>query len=320
MKISLQALTSEPLEWTNTWPPDFKGIGLPGGSKVSATGSFGSICIQEISEPNYFFRLHQCTLKTSLATRIVIPGQGLHTSFTLKGKRSINPPRAGHRTIIKNQFAAFASLGNELNACFYPGFYMGIDAFFSTSLLGDVLHLFPHVNKIMHRKKPWSSHPAWIGHTVLETLFSIIRCKLQSEFRTHFIGQRIEDLLFYSLLALTGQQQKQAKIPEEKLQAIHRAEEIITGNIYTHIPITELARMVSLNKQTLKVLFKQVFDMGPYEYLLTKRFQKAKQLLEQGHTVKEVAITFGYRPSDFSTAFRQFFGYRPSTVLPKTQQ
>jgi AraC-like DNA-binding protein len=72
-----------------------------------------------------------------------------------------------------------------------------------------------------------------------------------------------------------------------------------------------------LNEFRLKKLFKNIFGVGPYEYLVRKRFQKAKILLESGLSVKEVAAQVGYRPSDFTTAFREYFGFTPSSVIKK---
>jgi AraC-like DNA-binding protein len=72
-----------------------------------------------------------------------------------------------------------------------------------------------------------------------------------------------------------------------------------------------------LNEFRLKLLFKKVFGTGPYEYLIIKRLEKGKELLATGLSVKEVAAQVGYRPSDFTTSFRNHFGYPPSVIKKK---
>jgi AraC-like DNA-binding protein len=71
--------------------------------------------------------------------------------------------------------------------------------------------------------------------------------------------------------------------------------------------------MAYLNEYKLKTGFKALFGKPVYDYLLDKRMEYARLLLEkQTFHVYEVAEMVGYSDSSsFSKAFFKRYGYRP---------
>jgi AraC-like DNA-binding protein len=71
--------------------------------------------------------------------------------------------------------------------------------------------------------------------------------------------------------------------------------------------------MACLNEYKLKTDFKALFGKQVYAYLLDKRLEYARLLLEQrAFHVYEVAEMTGYSDSaSFSKAFFKRYGYRP---------
>jgi AraC-like DNA-binding protein len=92
------------------------------------------------------------------------------------------------------------------------------------------------------------------------------------------------------------------------------AKNLIEKNLHFHYTIQELAKEIGMNEWKLKKGFKQVFGMGPFEYLVNARMEKAKSLLsETKKSLKQIARSLGYKyPNNFITAFEKKFEQSPA--------
>jgi transcriptional regulator GlxA family with amidase domain len=74
-----------------------------------------------------------------------------------------------------------------------------------------------------------------------------------------------------------------------------------------------LASLCGLSVRQLERNFKQTMAQSPKQWLNTLRLEAARELLQDGGSVKQVALSFGYKHSQhFSRDFRSFFGVSPS--------
>lgn len=79
------------------------------------------------------------------------------------------------------------------------------------------------------------------------------------------------------------------------------------------ITLEELCEHVHLNKHSLVRQFTRKKGITPYRYLETYRIMKAKELLEQGHSLVETADRTGfYDQSHFTNYFSRFIGLTPN--------
>jgi AraC family transcriptional regulator, transcriptional activator of the genes for pyochelin and ferripyochelin receptors len=102
-----------------------------------------------------------------------------------------------------------------------------------------------------------------------------------------------------------------------ELQAVRRIRDRILSEILQHHSITELAKKEKINPFRLKIFFKREFNVGPYEFLLSARLEKARELMEQGMPMKQAAPLAGYRITSFITAFKRKYGYSPELTQRK---
>lgn len=88
---------------------------------------------------------------------------------------------------------------------------------------------------------------------------------------------------------------------------------IIESDVSLHFTIKEIAEKVGTNPYSLKLDFKETYGMGPYEYLLKLRLEKATELLLQSdHPISLICRQVGYKyPSSFIIAFRKKYGVTP---------
>ena len=130
----------------------------------------------------------------------------------------------------------------------------------------------------------------------------------------HYFESRVKDLLLNYLLSTSHQKPVYPCPSKTEEESIAMIRAFIDDHLREHWPIAALARKAGMNEQRFKQLFKHMVAMGPYEYLLRKRMRKARLMLSAGKSAKEVARHFGYRPSNFTALFKNFFGYGPSDI------
>lgn len=121
----------------------------------------------------------------------------------------------------------------------------------------------------------------------------------------NFIKRNIEKL-----------QQVKQTTKKEILQRLIKAQHIIYECCCNDISISEIARQIGLSEFYFLRLYKQVFQISPYQHILQFRLAKAMDLLRKSKSMaSEVAISCGFAdlPS-FTKAFKKRFGVLPSAI------
>ncbi len=88
-------------------------------------------------------------------------------------------------------------------------------------------------------------------------------------------------------------------------------------NFLFNIPLKEFARLTGRSLSTFKRDFSKVFEDSPEKWLRKRRLSEAHALLElQLHKPSDVYLQVGFENfSHFSTAFKNEFGYNPSSLV-----
>lgn len=87
----------------------------------------------------------------------------------------------------------------------------------------------------------------------------------------------------------------------------------LTQHFDQHITLEEMCKYSNLSKSTLLRAFTRSKGVTPYRYLQTIRIGRAKELLEQGVPVIDIAAQTGFSDqSHFSTFFHMFTGLSPA--------
>lgn len=84
------------------------------------------------------------------------------------------------------------------------------------------------------------------------------------------------------------------------------------------IALPELAELVQLNPYVLLRQFRAEIGVTPHDYLQAYRLYRARQYMQQGIRLAEVAILCGYADqSHFNRQFKQRFGITPGQFSPR---
>jgi AraC-like DNA-binding protein len=88
----------------------------------------------------------------------------------------------------------------------------------------------------------------------------------------------------------------------------------IEKNPLTDKTTNQFAMEANISRKQLQAAFKELTGMGIQEYLLAKRMQHARKLLQTGITpIKEIASTCRYGTQrSFTTAFKKHIGLTPA--------
>lgn len=304
MNQHLLTLSHQPLQWINGFPPSFTGKGLPGGTPAYSTGSFGTIVLQRLNTATIQISLTSFELSEPFSYKQTAKADGITGLIMLKGQMQLSNGNG----LTKNQAWITTAPLEQAVFTMEPGSHTCFTINFNHEELQPIHSLFSG------NLQPGFQLTGWINTEIMATLQSILNCHYPEQLRLHYQMVKSKELLFQFLLLAQQQPVEENQPTAKELEAIHKAEEYITANLSQHLTIPELAIRVLLNEYRLKKLFKQVYGSGPYEYLVHQRMEKAKELLEQGLSVKEVAAATGYRSSDLIYAFREKFGITPGKL------
>lgn len=132
-----------------------------------------------------------------------------------------------------------------------------------------------------------------------------------------FIEAQVLELLAHQLehFKIEFNQGQIPNLTAEEHEKLDQCKDLLLAKFAEPPSLIELARAVGLNEFKLKTGFKQKFGNTVYRYLQEYRLEQARNWLQAGERVNEVATRIGYDSlSSFSKAFTARFGLRPSKM------
>lgn len=120
--------------------------------------------------------------------------------------------------------------------------------------------------------------------------------------------------ILQELLARIARALPVAEIDSRSDHRFERARELMLERLHSHIETTQLEQRVGCSRSTLHRLFLQRTGTSPYRYYLGLKVNAAKwELAHTGHTIKEIARTYGFSDQyHFSRVFYEIATVRPS--------
>ena len=93
---------------------------------------------------------------------------------------------------------------------------------------------------------------------------------------------------------------------------VQRARSYLDARALYPVRSTELESVSGLDRFTLARQFKALFGTSPHRYLMMRRLQQARRLLQTGRELADVAAATGFSDqSHFNRRFKQAFGMAP---------
>lgn len=122
-----------------------------------------------------------------------------------------------------------------------------------------------------------------------------------------------EELFYFLLRQLLDTYEE--PVPEKAAAGRESAERVrafVEEHYGESLSLSLLAKEASVNRWALLRLFTQLYGVTPYQYLLTVRVNKAKELLAQGADPAEAGLASGFADqSHFTRRFKSLLGLTP---------
>jgi AraC-like DNA-binding protein len=155
---------------------------------------------------------------------------------------------------------------------------------------------------------------------VLALLKQIEECQMSGTIKNLYLeGKFLEILAVYmdEMVCIQTSQHQETSLSKEDLYALKRAKECIDKTFIQPLTLTQLSRKVYLNEYKLKSGFKQCFGQTVYSYVMDKRMEYARILLEKKqYRVSDVAGMVGYaNTSHFITAYAKKYNTTPGEFM-----
>jgi AraC family transcriptional regulator len=162
-----------------------------------------------------------------------------------------------------------------------------------------------------HLRTPLLVDDDLIRHTILEMLAECAVNPRISPLLMESAGHHVAAHLFARYSGAL-RQDKATGMAQWKLR---RALDYIEANIDRDIGLEELSKNIGMSPHYFCRTFRKSVGMPPYRYLITRRIERAKELLAStDKDVTGIALEVGFSShSHFTTAFRRFVGYAPRT-------
>lgn len=304
MTFSITPLSLQHFSPVTGFPAAYNGKKLPGSTLIALQGKQSFYVQQQFEMPFVSILSMESNYQTNLPVSFQA-AEGMALLFQKSGATTVSQP-ASTVSLSVNQFVLQET--NTPHTCqVKPGYAHLFMIWISRQYWEDINNLLPAPVIIQKLQTPGT-----ISFQLLESILAMYEGRYQSPFLDYYYDNRIKDILL-TLAALSNEQQPPpALATPSEYEAIRQAAELITADLTKHWPIPALAKKVGINEYRLKTLFKERYGMGPFEFLTNKRMEQAKEWLQQDLSIKEVAALLGYRSTNFTAAFINYFGIPPS--------
>ncbi|MBD5772432.1 AraC family transcriptional regulator [Marinomonas colpomeniae] len=105
---------------------------------------------------------------------------------------------------------------------------------------------------------------------------------------------------------------KVGALPRVKDPVFERVRDYLHAHVSEEVSLDELSQVAQISKYHLLRRFRDYFGMTPHQYWQNYRINRAKEALELGMSLADVAFTFGFSDlSYFNRRFKPVFGLTP---------
>jgi AraC-like DNA-binding protein len=210
----------------------------------------------------------------------------------------------------------------------FPGAkqYDTFDIHFYRPILEPYVNFCPRLGKFL--EKVDAGKPAnmldlitFLTPGMEQAIMEIMSYNLFEEWTGSFFTRRVQDLLVHMVYHL-GTMDKAPKFDQADIDRAEQVRKIILDDFSVFDSVEILARKVGTAEAKLQLTFKHLYGVTVGKFSKDERMKKAHDLLFfTKEILLSVALSVGYNDAgNFSTAFKNHFGYSPGHVQKRMKK
>lgn len=170
----------------------------------------------------------------------------------------------------------------------------------------------PAIEHFLHHQLGQISQTS-LTSLIKQRVYEILHCTYEGSFKKIYSEAKVMELL----VAIFAQAKSQHLPNSKDTEKLQRIKAIILAELDQPHTVKRLAARVGMTESKLRLGFKQLFGIPIITFVRQQRMEKAAWLLEvEGQSVTQTATMLGYsNMSNFTVAFRNYFGCNPSNYL-----
>ena len=256
--------------------------------------------------------------KTNFVNLFFILGEGSHIRCHNQKQETTYCSNHGYLTYAHNLKGGlvhcpakpFSTIGILMEPWFIKRFSQGIAGEFARKIKG----------MLAIQKQGNFFCPVFMTPSINVCIHAILGCTYVDARRHLFLGSKALELMISGFDQFNSDKEQDISCFDQVADSpnfVHKARDIIISDIKNPPSLTELSRMVGMNRTTLSQRFRKVYGVTIFDFLRTFRMEESKRLLQTGNrSVTQVAFEVGYsQQRGFSREFKKYFGDTPSTYL-----
>ncbi len=174
------------------------------------------------------------------------------------------------------------------------------------------------ISDIFLSQRPFFIYEA-ITLNIARVIEEVVQCSYATSVKSLYMRAKVYELLalIFNLLYQRGAEQPLNNLNKDDVHTAFKVRQILLAQMDAPPTIPKLSREVAMSESKLKKVFKLVFGLSIYQYTLSNRMQKAKNLLDtRRYNVTEVGQLLGYsNMAHFAKAFKKQYNLSPSSYL-----
>lgn len=246
-----------------------------------------------------------------------------HLTFCLGGPLSWRTETSGKEYEIKSGESYIFSGNQENSTCTYEPdqHFRGLSIQIDAQTLEMLMAYKGQMNFIDRLKTTqFSFYKHTFSTAVTKIINEIIYCPYEGAVKRMYLEGKILELTAVYMNEWVGEREEKIDTHHLSLcdiDALYKVREILEEQFAVAPTLRELSRKVCLNEYKLKTGFKALFGMPVHAYIIDKRLEMARYLIEEKKLrVTEAVQLVGYSDaSHFAAKFKKKYGFSPSLYL-----
>lgn len=300
---------------------------LPGANLFSASGKFGQMLFQHFAGEGFdiWFSSYKVRERVKFFGGADDPVLEMHCHYAntfSTGWKGLGERPMHHRQ-YQISFVPFVETAGE-----FPGGqqYDTFDIHFYRPILEPYSSFCPRIGRFLESVD--RGKPAQLLDLVLfltpgmeQAITEILTYNMYDEWTGSFFKRRVDDLLVHMVYHL-GSLDKAPQFDAAEIRKAEQVRSIILSDFSNFDSVEILARKVNTTEQKLQLAFKHCFGVTVGKFSKDERMKKAHDLLMfTNEILLSIALMVGYNDAgNFSTAFKNHFGYSPGHVQKRLKK